>query len=180
MNVFAQSLSPSGSKAFQRTVERCYRIRYYLRSDRRDGSRKQPEIGVYLDAARHNVHAEPLRDDPHSDVQRKKLHEHLRDTAVASMDRGTLEQCVADAAVAMLGEHRQPELRALTIERYMRHANESEAVVLNAKDRVALEVDPLDVIGNDSRSKSGAEPQASILRWQREKVRHQRRTQVRA
>src|SRR5262252_114484 len=164
MNAFAQSLSPSGNKAFQRAVERCYRVRYYLRSDRRDGSRKQPEMGVYLDAARNNVHAEPLRDVPHGDVRRKKLHEHLRDAAVAGMDRGTLEQCVADAAVAMLGEHRQSELRALTIERNVRHANESEAVVLNAKDRVALEVDPFDVIGNDSRSKSDAEPQATILR----------------
>src|SRR6516164_8306089 len=106
MSAFAQSSSPSGNKAFQRTVEHCCRVRYYLRRDGRDGSGRQPEIGVYLNAARNDVHAEPLRDVPHGDVRREKLHEDLRDASVASMEHGTPEQRVADAAVAMLGEHR--------------------------------------------------------------------------
>jgi hypothetical protein len=53
----------------------------------------------------------------------------------------------------------------------LRHANERKALTVDAKDRVALELDAVDVGGNDRWRERNAEAQGPVSRGQREKMR---------
>src|SRR5450755_1513633 len=56
----------------------------------------------------------------------------------------------------------------------MRHADEREAIVVNAENRVPVEIDFVDVGGDAFWRKRRAEPQSPVLRGQREKMRQER------
>ena len=86
------------------------------------------------------------------------------------MRERALEQRDAEAKAAVLRQNREPELGLVAFEGHMRHANQHEPIVVNAENCVAIEVDSVDVGGDDSWRQRRAEPQAPILHGQREKV----------
>src|SRR5678815_3720848 len=60
----------------------------------------------------------------------------------------------------------------------MRHTHRREPVVANAENKVTLEINAVDVGGDNGRRKAHAEPQRAILEGQREKMRHKRGAHV--
>ena len=84
-----------------------------------------------------------------------------------------LEERASQAAATVRGQDREAEFGEIIIEGDVRRANERALFVVNAENRIVVEVDPVDVGNDGSRSKRRAEPETLILQGQREKMRGQ-------
>ena len=63
--------------------------------------------------------------------------------------------------------------RQIVAEGHMSHADEREVIVVNGENRVAIEIDPVDVGGDAVGRKRRAKSQSPVLRGQREKMRQE-------
>ena len=123
---------------------------------------------------RDDVHAGALRDVHDGGVLAQAMHEERRHETVARVLRAAVEERAAYAAAAMRGQHRKPELGMVVAQCQVRNPDERQAVVVDGKDGVPIEIDSIDVGGNAVRGERRAESQAPILRSQGEEMREER------
>ena len=136
-------------------------------------------MGVGLAGAGDDVHAESRAMRMIGAFPARKCMKSLAYATVACVRHRAFEQRAADAAAAVRRQDREPELGDVVLEGDVRRGDKREPIVVDAKDRVAVEVDSIDVGGNRAWRKRRAESQTPILHGQREKMCHQRGASVR-
>jgi len=104
------------------------------------------------------------------------VHNESRDAAAARMRQSALEQHTAQPAGPMRREDREAHFGEIIHDGHMRDTRKLAAIVVYAENRVAPEVDPVDVRRDPFWRKGCAEPQAQVPHGQRCKMRDERGT----
>jgi hypothetical protein len=87
---------------------------------------------------------------------------------------GASEQRAANAAATVCWEDREPNFGEIVIAGKMCQTNEHKAIIVEAEDCVVVEVNSVDVGGNDLWCKRRAEAEGPVPHRQGKEVRHER------
>jgi hypothetical protein len=104
------------------------------------------------------------------------VHDEPGNAAGARVRHGAFEHRATKAARTVRRKDREPHFGEIVHEGHMGDTREHALIVVSAEDRVAPEVDSVDVGRDAAWRKRRAEPQGQVLAGQREKVRHERGT----
>ena len=117
-----------------------------------------------------DVHAESARDAHNRHVAPEEVHDEPGYATVARVCHGAFEQGTAEATPTVRRQDREADLGEITFEGDMRRADELMPIVVNAENRIADEIDSIDVGSDGLCRKRRSEAQALVLQRQREKV----------
>jgi len=118
-----------------------------------------------------NVHAESARDAHDRRVAPEEVHDEPGYATVARVRHGAFEQRAAKSAAPVRREDRETEFGEIAVEGDMRCADEHTPIVVNAENRIADEIDSIDIGSDGICRKRRSEPQAPVPHGQREKMR---------